>query len=44
MLSIEDVSGSGSGSRHLPIGLAGGSIGGNDAIALLKPLLAGVLS
>ena len=44
MPSIKDVLGLGSGSHHLPIGLAGGLISRNKAIALLKPLLARVLS
>ena len=44
MLLIKDVLGLELGSCYLPIGLAGGLIGRNDAIALLKLLLARVLS
>ena len=44
MLLIKDVLGLGLGSCYLPIGLAGGLISRNNAIALLKLLLARVLS
>lgn len=44
MLLIKDVLELGLGSCYLPIGLAGGLINRNNAIALLKLLLARVLS